>query len=44
MSERATVIRCCRALDILRRFDTDIAQALGFEEFSSSYDELTVRH
>jgi hypothetical protein len=33
MTERATVIRYCRALDILlRRFDTDISQELGFEE------------
>jgi hypothetical protein len=35
MTERATVIRYCIVLDILRRFDTDISQALGFEEFSS---------
>jgi hypothetical protein len=33
MKERVTIIRYCRALDILlRRFDTDISQELGFEE------------
>jgi hypothetical protein len=40
MTERATVIRCCGALDILMRFDTDISQALGFEEFSG-FEERT---